>query len=180
MVDTWRVTLEQVTFASGKSMAFVMNKHASNVVSVTRAFQFNNQIATAAGVIAACTMQVIRITALGTPGTAVTPIPHDPANTALTSITCGHAYTSQTQAAGVFRQYKWSNDESTLGGTWSAPVQAQWELLFPYCLIWDAGFVDAVVQPFVCNVDEGFQLYHSGSSAVGTADFCIEFTHTVV
>jgi len=171
VANTWRATAQAVTFASGKCMCFVFNAHASRKVRVRRAYQLNNSTSAVTGVVT--TMQIKRLTTgVGSAGTTITALAHDTANSALSSVTCGHAYTGQTQASGVFRQYLWVNEEPVVAGT----TMANWLTLIPYGEVWNAGYADTNVQPFVCNTNEGFQMYHSGSSAVGSNDFEIEFT----
>jgi hypothetical protein len=55
-------------------------------------------------------------------------------------------------------------------------TQANWLTLVPFAEIWNAGYGDTNVEPIVSRAAEGVQLFHSGSSAVGTADLEIEFT----
>ena len=134
-------------------------------------WHWNNGTSAVTGVLT--TMQVRRSSTASTPtgGSTVTPILHDTNNTALSAnVTAG---TGRTVTDGdLFRQYIWSNDEPSV----SASTMDEWELFVPFTEVWNEGYADSNVQPLTARVSEGFHLRHSGSTAVGTADFEIEFT----
>lgn len=169
MANTWRSTFGGAAFAATKDMLNVMNGSSSaRVIRVYRAYQFNNGVTAVTGVLT--TMQIRRITAASA-GTAVTPVKHDTNNAALdVNTTSGTAQT--TTGTDIFRRFLWSNDEPTV----SANTQDEWELLVPFAEVWNAGYGDTNVDPIVCRAGFGFQIYHSGSTTVGTNDFEIEFT----
>jgi hypothetical protein len=131
-------------------------------------YWFNNGTAAITGVIT--TGQVRRITA-ASGGTAVTPVKHDTNSSALdANTTCG---TNRTvTGSDIFRRFLFVNEEPVVAGT----TQANWLTLVPFAEIWNAGYGDTNVEPIVCRAAQGVQLFHSGSSAVGTADLEIEFT----
>ncbi len=169
MAATWRATGTAIAYANAKDMLNVFNATASSrIIRVYRAYHFNNGTATITGVLT--TMQIRRITAASA-GTAVTPVKHDTNSGALAAqTTCG---TNQTvSGSDIFRRYLYSNDEPTV----SAATQDEWELLVPNAEVWNAGYGDSNIEPIVCRATQGFEIYHSGSSAVGTADLEIEFT----
>ncbi len=173
MAATYRATTGGAAFANAKDMLNVFqNVSGTNVVRVYRCYQFNNGVAAVAGVLT--TMQIRRITAASV-GTAVTPVKHDPASANLSAnITSG---TNQTvTGSDIYRRYLWSNDEPTV----SAATQDEWELLVPFAEVWQAGYGDANVEPLTCRngTAGGIEIFHSGSSAVGSNDFEIEFTVT--
>jgi hypothetical protein len=140
------------------------------VVRAYRCYWFNNGTGAVTGVIT--TAQVRRITAASS-GTAVTPVKHDTNSSALdANTTCG---TNRTvTGTDIFRRFLFVNEEPVVGGT----TQANWLTLVPFAEIWNAGYGDTNVEPIVCRAAEGVQLFHSGSSTVGTADLEIEFTNT--
>ena len=167
MAATWRATAGAVAYANAKDMLNVFNANASRVMRVYRAWHFNNGTAAVTGVLT--TMQCRRITAASA-GTGVTPVAHDTTSSALSSMTAG---TNQTVTGGdIFRRYVYSNDEPAVSGA----TQDEWECLVPFAQVWDSGYGDSNVEPITCRQNQGFELYHSGSSAVGTADLEIEFT----
>ena len=169
MANTWRATSGAIAYANAKDMLNVFNGGASaRIIRAYRAFFFNNGTAGVTGVLT--TLQIRRLTAASA-GSAVTPVKHDTANSALdAATTCG---TGQTvTGTDVFRRLLYSNDEPTVSGA----TQDEWELLVPFAEIWNAGYGDANVQPIVCRATQGFEIFHSGSSAVGSADAEIEFT----
>lgn len=169
MANTWRATAQGVAFANAKSMIDIFQDGSgTRVHRAYRMYQFNNGTTGVTGVLT--TMRVTRITA-ASGGSAVTPVAHDTNNTSLAAnTTAGNGRT--TTASDVFRQYIWSNDEPGV----SANTIDEWELLVPFAEIWNAGYGDSNVQPIVCRATQGVQILHSGSSAVGSNDFEIEFT----
>lgn len=169
MANTWRATAGGVTFAATKDMLNIFNGGAATrVIRARRAYQFNNGTVAVTGVLT--TMQIRRLTAASA-GTAVTPVAHDTNNSALeAALTAG---TGQTvTGSDIFRRYLWSNDEPTV----SLATQDEWELLVPNAEVWNAGYGDSAVQPIVCRFNQGFEIFHSGSTIVGANDFEIEFT----
>lgn len=169
MTATWRATAGAVAYANAKDMLNVFNSTGATIVRVYRAWHFNNGVAAVTGVLT--TMQCRRITAASS-GTGVTPVAHDTTSSALSGVTAGTNQT--TTGSDIFRRYLWSNDEPTVSGA----TQDEWECLVPYAQVWEAGYGDANVEPIVCRAGQGFQLYHSGSTAVGSADLEVEFTVT--
>jgi hypothetical protein len=169
MAATWRATGGAIAYASSKDMLNVFNATGSaRVIRVYRAYWFNNGVTAVTGVLT--TGQVRRITAASS-GTAVTPVKHDTTSSALAAqTTCGTNQT--TTGSDIFRRFLFVNEEPVVGGT----TQANWLTLVPFAEIWNAGYGDTNVEPVTCRAVEGFQLFHSGSSAVGTADLEIEFT----
>jgi hypothetical protein len=140
----------------------------ARVIRVYRAYWFNNGTTAVTGVLT--TGQVRRITA-ASGGTAVTPVKHDTSSSALdAATTCGTNQT--TTGSDIFRRFLFVNEEPIVGGT----TQANWLTLVPFAEIWNAGYGDTNVEPVTCRATQGLQLFHSGSSAVGTADLEIEFT----
>lgn len=173
MAATYRSTAGGVAYANAKDMINVFqNVSGTNVVRVYRCYHFNNGVAAVTGVLT--TMQVRRITAASA-GTALTPVKHDTASANVgANITSG---TNQTvTGSDIFRRYLYSNDEPTV----SAATQDEWELLVPFAEVWNAGYGDANVGPITCRAAtaQGVEVFHSGSSAVGSADFEMEFTIT--
>ena len=169
MAATWRATSGAVAYANAKDMLNVFNGTGSTrIIRAYRAYWFNNGTAAVSGVIT--TAQCRRITAASA-GTAVTPVKHDTNSSALNvNTTCG---TNQTvTGSDIFRRFLFVNEEPVVGGT----TQANWLTLIPFAEVWNAGYSDTNVEPIVCRATQGFELFHSGSSAVGTADLEIEFT----
>jgi hypothetical protein len=169
MAATWRATSGAVAYANAKDMLNVFNNTGSTrIIRAFRGYWFNNGTAAVSGVIT--TAQCRRITAASA-GTAVTPVKHDTNSSALNAnTTCG---TNQTvTGSDIFRRFLFVNEEPVVGGT----TQANWLTLIPFAEVWNAGYSDTNVEPIVCRATQGFELFHSGSSAVGTADLEIEFT----
>lgn len=169
MANTFRATGGGIAYASSKDMLNVFNGTATaRVIRVYRAYWFNNGTAAVTGVLT--TAQCRRITAASA-GTAVTPVKHDTNSSNLdAATTCGTNQT--TTGSDIFRRFLFVNEEPIVAGT----TQANWLTLVPFAEIWNAGYGDTNVEPVTCRATQGFQLFHSGTSAVGTADLEIEFT----
>lgn len=169
MAATWRATGAAIAYANGKDMLNVFNGGSSaRIIRAYRAYWFNNGTSAVTGVVT--TAQVRRITAASV-GTAVTPVKHDTSSGALdANTTCG---TNQTvTGSDIFRRFLYVNEEPVVAGV----TQANWLTLVPFAEVWNAGYGDSNVEPITCRAGQGFELFHSGSSAVGTADLEIEFT----
>jgi hypothetical protein len=169
MAATFRATGGGIAYASSKDMLNVFNGTATaRVIRVYRGYWFNNGTAAVTGVLT--TAQCRRITAASA-GTAVTPVKHDTNSSNLdAATTCGTNQT--TTGTDIFRRFLFVNEEPIVAGT----TQANWLTLVPFAEIWNAGYGDTNVEPVTCRATQGFQLFHSGTSAVGTADLEIEFT----
>lgn len=169
MAATFRATSGAVAYASSKDMLNVFNGTSSaRIIRVYRAYWFNNGTAAVTGVLT--TAQCRRITAASA-GTAVTSVKHDTNSSNLdANTTAGTGQT--TTGTDIFRRFLFVNEEPIVAGT----TQANWLTLVPFAEVWNAGYGDANVEPVVCRATQGFQLFHSGTSAVGTADLEIEFT----
>lgn len=169
MAATFRATGGGIAYASSKDMLNVFNGSATaRVIRVYRGYWFNNGTAAVTGVLT--TAQCRRITAASA-GTAVTPVKHDTNSSNLdAATTCGTNQT--TTGTDIFRRFLFVNEEPIVAGT----TQANWLTLVPFAEIWNAGYGDTNVEPVTCRASQGFQLFHSGTSAVGTADLEIEFT----
>ena len=169
MAATFRATGGGIAYASSKDMLNVFNGAATaRVIRVYRGYWFNNGTAAVTGVLT--TAQCRRITAASA-GTAVTPVKHDTNSSNLDAATT--AGTNQTTTGSdIFRPFLFVNEEPIVAGT----TQANWLTLVPFAEIWNAGYGDTNVEAVTCRATQGFQLFHSGTSAVGSADLEIEFT----
>jgi hypothetical protein len=141
---------------------------STRVVRVYRIYQFNNGVTAVTGVLTA--MRINRLTAASA-GTTVTPVAHDTASSALNANTTAGTGRTVTRTS-VFRQFLWSNDEPAVSGA----TMDEWELLVPFAEVWNAGYGDTNIEPLVCRAGFGVEIQQSGTSAVGSNDFEIEFT----
>lgn len=166
-MDYWRSTAGAVSFANSKDMLAVFNSGNTHVLKVYRCYQFN-VTAAVTGVIT--TMQIRRLIA-ASGGTKVFPCSHNRGVNFLdTSIFSG---TNQTvTGSDIFRRYLWTNEEaSSTSNDWD-----NWELLVPFAEVWAAGANDTTIQPLTSRQNQGIEIFHSGSSAVGSSDLEIEFS----
>ncbi len=168
MANTWTAYYTGVVFAVSKNMAMILNGGA-RVLRVRRVGFINNQTAAVTGVITAG--EIRRYTGAGLTGhTAITPVAHDTNNSALDTVTVGHAGTP-TGTGTALRCYTWSSDEPAL----SAATSDEWECLIPLNIIWDAGYGDANVQPLVLRNGQALCIYNL-TGAAGLVDTWVEFT----
>lgn len=170
MASTWTLLIQAKAFAATTCMMGLLNG-GGNVIRARRIGMINYQTGAVTGVICALELRVLRATASWTP-TSVSPVKHDTNNSALTSVTTGHAGTPSTSGAtDVFRRFIWSSDEPAA----STATSDEWECLVPLNILWDAGYGDANVQPLAIRQNEMIHLYNN-SGAAGLVDVWMEFT----
>ena len=171
MAATWHAFTQAAAYAANKHMLDVFNASGATTVRIYRAWLFNNQTTGVTGVLNF--VSVFR-TSAASGGTAVTPVAHNTANTALPAqVTAGTGRTITTGAQ--FRRLLMSPDEPTVS-------TADWDALMclvPFAEIWNSGYGDSVVDPVTCLAAnaQGFTV-QSITQTVGTADLEIEFTNT--
>lgn len=169
MANSWTLNVTAKTFAVS-TMWGVLNGGA-RVLRLARLGMLNNQTAAVTGV--ACLLEIRKGgTAMtwATP-TAVTPITHDSTNSALSSVTAGHAGTLGGTAGLAIRRIFWSSDEPSI----STATSDELECFVPLNIIWDAGYGDVDVQKLAMRNLESAILYNTTGTA-GAADFWGEFT----
>lgn len=169
-LDTWTVYAPGVTYTTSKSLIDLFNDDATAKAKLWRLWLLNNQTGAITGVVLLLLFRRLT-TAPPTGGTALTPIPHDSAGTALDAqITQG---TGRTPTAGAtFRRVMVSSDEPAVSGaTWD-----ELECIVPFSVLWDSGYGDSNVAPMKFHENEGFDLQQSTTSVVGTCDINYEFT----
>lgn len=168
MANTWNLLVQAKAFATSTVMLGLLNA-GTRVLRLRRVGVLNNQTAAVTGVV--CQFDLRYYTGAGwTSPTSVTPVAHDSSNSALSSVTAGHAGTP-TGSSNVLRRVLWSSDEPSA----SAGTSDEWECLVPLNIIWDAGYGDANVQPLTLRQNEAFFVYNTVGAA-GLADFWAEFT----
>lgn len=167
---TYTIPFIGVAFASGKSMAAIINPAASGkIVKVWRVWILNNQTTSVTGVL---TWLELRRSTAQSSGSAVTAIKHD-TNSAALAATVATGATVSDAANGLLRQIFWSNDEPSVSGA----SMDEWQMVVPLNQVWDAGYGEsASVQPLTLREGEGFHVKHGGSSAVGIVDVYFEVT----
>ena len=167
--NTWTLLCQGVAFAATKNMAAILNG-GSRILRVRRVGLVNVQTAAVTGVI--CLLDFRRYTGASlTSPTAVTPVAHDTNNSALSSVTAGHAGTIGGTPA-IFRRTIWSSDEPKL----TTAQNNEWECLIPLNVIFDAGYGDANVQPCVVRPTTEMAMVYNTSGAAGLLDTWMEFT----
>jgi hypothetical protein len=143
----------------------------SNVERARRIGMINYQTGAVTGVICALELRRYPATMTWTTPTSVSPVKHDTTNSALSSVTTGHAGTPGGSTPDVLRRFIWSSDEASA----STATSDEWECLVPLNILWDAGYGDAAVQSLAIRQNEGVVLYNN-SGAAGIVDVWMEFT----
>jgi hypothetical protein len=159
-----------VTFGNAKHMLSLFNGNGSGrVLRVKRVWMLNNQTTGVTGVL---TTMALRRTSAQSGGTSIAPTKHDTDSTSLPAQVLAAAGATITNTADVeFRKWMWSNDEPAF----SSAVNDELECIVPLNCIWDSTG-DADIEPIVLREGQGLTVQHVGTSAVGLADFFIEFT----
>lgn len=170
MAKTYTASAIGIAFASNKSLLGMFTAHASRPLKLYRLWMLNNQTAGVTGVLSSCALR--RISALSG-GTAITPVQHDSANTAvdLTSVTVNTNGTFTNTADTQMRIWMWSTDEPAVSGATSDELQC----IVPLNCVWDSTG-DTNIEPLTCNQDQGVHCLQPGSNAVGITDVFAEFT----
>lgn len=173
MANTWTAYYPGVTFAVNKNMAAILNGSATRLIKIRRVGTLNYQTAAVTGVLCMLDCRIYTGAGLGTP-TAVTPVPHDSTNSALSGLTAGYAGTPSGTPSVLIRNL-WSSDEPAAGGATSD----EWELIPVFNQIWSAGYGDSRVQSLALRENEMFCVYNTVGAA-GLIDIWIEFTDEAV
>lgn len=169
MANTWTALYQGVSFGATKNMGAILNGGA-RVLRVRRLGCVNVQTSAISGVICLLDVRRYDATATLTSSTSVTAVAHDTTNSALSSVTVGHAGTI-SGTPSVFRRTIWSSDEPKL----STAQNNEWETLIPLNILFDSGYGDSNVQPMVVRTGEMAMCYNT-SGAAGALDTWIEFT----
>jgi len=111
MANTWHSSAQGVAYAANKYMINVFNSSSSTrYIRIYRAWLFNNGTGAVTGVLNQARVDLITAASAGT---AITPVAHDTANSALNAnTTSGHNQTCTT--ASILRQIIHSPDEPTV------------------------------------------------------------------
>lgn len=172
MAETWVVRSEDTSWAQDKWMLTLLNGSGSaKVLRVYRIWVANAQPTAVTGGWQELKLYTISAAAMGG-GSALTPVPYHPSNSALDANVV--AYTGGT-ATGVthFRTIMRDTDE-VAGG---AAKFSCWTAMVPLSLAWDAGYSSSAIKPLTLRAGEGIGMYAVGSIATGVADIAVEFTH---
>lgn len=169
-LNSWTLNVPGLVFAASKVM-FAIHNGGARVLKVARVGMLNNQTAAVTGV--ACLLEIRKYpaTATLTTPTAVTPVAHDSANSALSSVTTGHSGTPGGSTGVAIRRVFWSSDEPSI----STATSDELECFVPLNVVWDAGYGDADVQKLTLRTGEMFLTFNT-TGAAGLVDTWGEFT----
>jgi hypothetical protein len=177
MANTWHALATATAFGSGKWMMDIFNSSSSTrYIRVYRMWVYNNQSGAVVGVL---TQLQVKRTNASSGGSAITPVAHNAGYSALNAnTTVGIARSVSCPTDNLLRQFLWSNDEIAIASEALAIDIDSMETLIPYAEVWNTGYGDSTVEPqtLVASTNEGFGLFHPGTSSVGTLDSEMEFT----
>ncbi len=170
MANIFTIGATATPFLFNRSMIGLYNGVGSGkVLKVYRIWGLNNQTVAVTGV--NCNLQIYTIST-GSGGIALLPVKHDSSSPNLPSqVVCATnmSYTNNK----LIRNCYWSNDEPILT---TVGTVDEYQLLPRMSLFWDSSYRDTNVQPLVLREGQGVSLNNSTNTAVGIADFFIEFT----
>ena len=169
MANSWTLNVQGNVFAVSKNMWGILNGGA-RVLRVARIGLLNNQTAGVTGVAALMEIRKNSATTTWTP-TAVAPVAHDSANSALVSVSAGHTGTIAGGTSTTLRRIFWSSDEPSI----STATSDELECFVPLNIIWDAGYGDVDVQKLTVRTGEAVSIFNT-VGAVGLVDVWGEFT----
>ena len=170
MAHIYTIAAAATPFLQNRCMIGIYNGAGSGkVVKVYRVTALNNQTVAVTGV--NCILKLVTIST-GSGGLYLTPTKHDTTSPVVPSqIVCATNMSYTTSA--LLRNLYWSNDEplQTTVGT-----NDEFELIPRMQNLWESSYKDTSVQPIVLREGQGVSLINSTATAVGIADFFIEFT----
>jgi hypothetical protein len=167
--NTWHLLVQGKAFSAAGTMAGIQNA-GTRVLRIKQIIMVNAQSAAVTGVL--CTGRIIKgVGQTWTSPTSVTPVAMDSGNSALSSVTAGHAGTWSAGTASDLRRYAWSSDEPAVSGaTWD-----ELENLIPLNVLWSCGMGDSSMQPLTLKQNDSVYVLNDAGAA-GLADISIEFT----
>lgn len=170
MAETWTVITTAKAFVATAHMLLCWNADAAKVVKIRRVWILNCHTASITGVVT--TFELRKLSARTSGGTTVTPTTHDSTNTQLPDADIYFEHGGTYTNSDLLRRVIWSNDEVAVSGaTWD-----EWETIIPMMCVWDAGYGDSNVQPLTLRQNQGFTVYHAGSTTVSSVDIMMEIT----
>lgn len=178
-MPTYTLSATALANASGKNMLAISNATGSGrVIRIYRIWATNPQTGAVTGGI--FYIQLGRPTAVHSGGTALSFLPHSSCVTAgsatpFTGISAVSGATTITSTMETeFRRVARSSDEIAVGTN----TLDEWHNIIPLATIWESGYGDSNVEPFVIRPNEGFliKLDTLGTPGVGTTDIFVELT----
>lgn len=160
---------QTVSFSANSSMIGVFNGASStHLIKVYRIFCLNVQTA-------AITVEVTGLemwtTTAQTGGSSITPVAHDSDNEALDA-NVSIAYGATVTRDQRLRRWPWYVDEFAAGGV----AASAWEVIPALNIVWDLGYGVRYVDPILLRPNEGIDIWHLGTTTVGSADLMIQFS----
>lgn len=169
MANIYTIAAAATPFLQNRCMIGIFNGAGSGkVIKVHRITALNNQTVAVTGVNAI--LKVVTIST-GSGGLYLNPTKHDSLSPVVPSqVVCATNMSYTT--SNLLRNCFWSNDEplqSTIG------TCDEWQLIPKMQNLWESSYKDTNVQPLICREGQGLALINSTNTAVGIADFFIEF-----
>lgn len=177
LANTWTFYGKQIPVTGVDTMCAIWNDGA-RVIKIRRIGLINSQIYGVYGVNTRIWVQRLDSEVSWSGYLTMTPQPHDTNNSALSSVTCGHAGAmSTTGTIHTFLRYLWTTDEPASGsGGASFPTMDEWECMVPVNIIWDAGYGDSAVPKLTILENEALRIFNPSFGATGLVDVWTEFT----
>lgn len=174
---TYSLMVTGLANANDKNMIAISNATGSGkVIRVYRVWVINSGTGAVTGGMTGFLMG--RIAGVHSGGTAINYLPHSSCVTAgsatpFTGISAASGATTITASIGTeFRRvFKASDEIAATSGTMD-----EIQNILPWALVWDTGYADANVEPFVIRENQGFLLRTDSSpaNAVGTFSVFVE------
>jgi hypothetical protein len=169
MANLYTVAAIGATFRPFKNMITLFNGVGSGkIIKVWRVWLLNNQTVAVTGIL---TSIELRLVTSISGGGALTPTKH---NSSLSSLPpqIVAAEGAICTLSSLFRRLLWSSDEpaATVSSVDELAVIPKWSTFF------ENSITESIIEPIVLNEGQGVSLYFNTNSAVGQADFFIEFT----
>lgn len=169
MANVYTIAAAATPFIPNRCMIGIFNGAGSGkVIRVYRVMALNNQTVAVTGV--NCVLKLNKIST-GSGGLYLTPNKHDSSSPNVPSqVVCATNMSYTTSS--LLRNYYWSNDEPNQATTTHDEVTT----IPKMGMVWESSYIDTNIQPIVCRENQGVVLINSTNTAVGIADFFIEFT----
>lgn len=158
-----------VSFSANSSLIGVFNGASStHLIKVYRVICLNNHTSAITGEVTGLELWT---TTAQSGGSAATVTKHDSGNSALDgNVSIAHGATVTRDQR--LRRWPWYVDDVAIG----AYSGAAWEVVPALNIVWDLGYGNRYVDPIVLRPNEGIDIWHLGTTAVGTVDVAVQFT----
>lgn len=174
--QSYRAVWDSIAPAQNKYMALLFNTSTTYNVLVHRIYLRHQNITAATGVV--LDMTLLRVSAFTT-GTAITPVPLDPANTLPSGISADHNSSAVSDVSGSsLGRYVTTAEETALASTdvlVAARVTERGALIYE-----SGGGIEPIWLRGATAAQRGIAIKNATNSTAGTMNFTIDFTVVAV